>query len=124
MPGPSQSVTQGLDPDAGAGVSDAASADRPAPHVHGCQRVRVSGQVQGVGFRPFVYSLARRLGLSGWVRNEGHGVEIEVRGPATLLAVFRSHLVDEAPPLAQIDEVTAQVAAPVPASGTFAILPS
>lgn len=124
MPGPSQSATDRLDPDAGAGVSDEASADRRAPHVHGCQRVRVSGQVQGVGFRPFVYSLARRLGLSGWVRNEGHGVEIEVRGPATLLAVFRSHLVDEAPPLAQIDEVTAQAAAPVPASGTFAILPS
>ena len=45
-----------------------------------CQNIRVSGVVQGVGFRPFVWRLARELGLAGWVRNDSRGVEIEVRG--------------------------------------------
>ena len=40
----------------------------------------VSGQVQGVGFRPFVYKLAHELGLAGWVRNDSEGVEIAVEG--------------------------------------------
>jgi hydrogenase maturation protein HypF len=43
-----------------------------------CQNIRVSGVVQGVGFRPFVWRLARELGLAGWVRNDSRGVEIEV----------------------------------------------
>jgi acylphosphatase len=47
-----------------------------------CQNIRVSGVVQGVGFRPFVWRLARELGLGGWVRNDSRGVEIEVRGAA------------------------------------------
>ena len=44
-------------------------------------RVNVSGVVQGVGFRPFVYALAGRLGLAGYVLNDSGGVEIEVEGP-------------------------------------------
>jgi hydrogenase maturation factor HypF (carbamoyltransferase family) len=47
-----------------------------------CQNIRVSGVVQGVGFRPFVWRLARELGLGGWVRNDSRGVEIEVCGAA------------------------------------------
>jgi hydrogenase maturation protein HypF len=47
-----------------------------------CQRIRVSGVVQGVGFRPFVWRLARELDLTGWVRNDSRGVEIEVCGAA------------------------------------------
>lgn len=46
------------------------------------QRIRVSGVVQGVGFRPFVWRLARELDLAGWVRNDARGVEIEVHGAA------------------------------------------
>jgi len=41
-------------------------------------RVTVFGVVQGVGFRPFVYRLARRCGLAGWVRNSGAGVDIHL----------------------------------------------
>ena len=42
------------------------------------QHFRVSGIVQGVGFRPFVWRLAQRLGLNGWVRNDAQGVEIRI----------------------------------------------
>ncbi|MEN6409113.1 MAG: acylphosphatase, partial [Anaerolineaceae bacterium] len=43
-------------------------------------RLQVRGIVQGVGFRPFVYSLAKRLNLTGWVCNTSSGVEIEING--------------------------------------------
>ena len=49
-------------------------------------RLHVSGVVQGVGFRPFVYGLARRYDLTGWVRNSSSGVDIEIDGPAEALA--------------------------------------
>jgi hydrogenase maturation protein HypF len=60
----------------------------------------VSGQVQGVGFRPFVYRLATRLGLAGQVRNCLGEVEILLRGPPDTLACFHHDLIDAAPPLA------------------------
>ena len=46
------------------------------------QRIRIAGRVQGVGFRPFVYRLARAHELAGWVRNGLAGVEVHVEGPA------------------------------------------
>ena len=49
------------------------------------QRLTVSGRVQGVGFRPFVYRLAQRLGLRGWVRNEAGSVEIFAQGAPSAL---------------------------------------
>ncbi len=61
----------------------------------------VSGQVQGVGFRPFVYRLATRLGLAGQVRNCLGEVEILLRGPPETLARFQHDLIDAAPPLAE-----------------------
>lgn len=64
------------------------------------RRLTVVGQVQGVGFRPFVYRLAQRLGLRGWVRNETGRVEILIEGPDDRLATFRLALIEEAPPLA------------------------
>jgi acylphosphatase len=44
-------------------------------------KIAIRGAVQGVGFRPFVYRLAREKGLGGWVKNSPHGVFIEVEGP-------------------------------------------
>ena len=73
-----------------------------------CQHIRVSGVVQGVGFRPFVWRLARELGLAGWVRNDSRGVEIEVRGPAAQVRRPIERLELAAPPLARVSLVTAR----------------
>ncbi|MEW6240289.1 MAG: carbamoyltransferase HypF, partial [Chloroflexota bacterium] len=70
-------------------------------------RVHITGIVQGVGFRPFVYGLAARMNLNGWVRNTSAGVDIEVDGDKDALDAFVKALRDEAPPLARIDELTA-----------------
>ena len=70
-------------------------------------RVHISGIVQGVGFRPFVYGLATRLHLNGWVRNTSAGVDIEVDGERDALDAFVKLLRDEAPTLSRIDEFTA-----------------
>jgi hydrogenase maturation protein HypF len=72
-------------------------------------RIHITGVVQGVGFRPFVYGLATRYGLRGWVCNTSAGVDIEVDGAPDVLAQFVADLSTQAPPLAHIDsiEVTA-----------------
>jgi len=67
--------------------------------------ITVKGVVQGVGFRPFVYRLAKRLGLTGSVRNTGEGVVIEVFGDEAALSSFLRALHDEAPPLARIESL-------------------
>jgi hydrogenase maturation protein HypF len=69
--------------------------------VHRTLRLIVGGQVQGVGFRPFVYRLARRLDLGGTVRNCMGEVEILLEGSEDRLARFRHDLIDTAPPLAE-----------------------
>ncbi|HEX3363357.1 MAG TPA: acylphosphatase, partial [Solirubrobacterales bacterium] len=68
-------------------------------------RARVTGTVQGVGFRPFVYRLAGELGLGGWVLNDVDGVLLEVDGPAADVAAFLDRLEAEAPPLAIVEGV-------------------
>ncbi|MDL1911338.1 carbamoyltransferase HypF, partial [Chloroflexi bacterium CFX6] len=70
-------------------------------------QVHITGIVQGVGFRPFVYNLAARLDLKGWVRNTSAGVDIEVDGEQDALDSFVKALRDEAPPLSRIDGLTA-----------------
>jgi len=72
------------------------------------RRIHVSGIVQGVGFRPFVYGLAQRHALCGWVRNSSAGVDIEVEGPSAALDAFLAALSAEAPPLSRIESVSAQ----------------
>ena len=52
------------------------------------EKLRVGGVVQGVGFRPFVYGLAQRFSLTGWVRNTSAGVEIQIEGAAIAVAAF------------------------------------
>lgn len=66
----------------------------------------VTGVVQGVGFRPFVYNLARQHGLAGWVLNSSEGVHVEAEGPARAVDAFVEGITAEAPPQARIDEVT------------------
>jgi len=75
-------------------------------------RIHITGIVQGVGFRPFVYGLAKRFELNGWVRNSSAGVDIEVDGEQELLDAFVKALREEAPPLSRIDELSASFQAP------------
>ncbi len=70
---------------------------------HTRQRILVKGIVQGVGFRPFVYSLAQLLNLKGFVMNSSEGVVIEIEGEKS--SVFLEKLRTEAPPLSQIMDV-------------------
>jgi hydrogenase maturation protein HypF len=79
------------------------------------RHIRVSGLVQGVGFRPFVWRLAKELDLAGWVRNDAAGVEIAVEGEADQLDALLRRLEGEAPAPARIDRVQAET---VPAVGS------
>ncbi len=70
-------------------------------------RLSVRGAVQGVGFRPFVWRLARGLDLAGWVANTPFGAAIEVEGPRPQLDRFRADLVGAPPPHARLMSVEA-----------------
>ena len=72
------------------------------------ERLRVTGTVQGVGFRPFVYRHAVALGLAGYVLNDSAGVLIEVEGPSKRVAELSRLLIDDAPPLARVSGVVAE----------------
>lgn len=87
------------------------------------QRFTICGIVQGVGFRPFVYRLAREHGLCGWVCNTPSGVVIEVQGAPEKLAVFAQLLSGNPPPLAVIGTITSEDIAPS-ADNSFTILTS
>lgn len=78
------------------------------------RRLRVTGTVQGVGFRPFVYRHAVALGLCGTVCNDSAGVLIEVEGASEQIGEFCRLLVDQPPPLARVEAVQATV---LPANG-------
>lgn len=68
------------------------------------RKIHINGIVQGVGFRPFVYSLAKRYNLTGWVRNSSAGVDIVANGELDALNKFLENLQYQSPPLSQIDE--------------------
>jgi hydrogenase maturation protein HypF len=70
-----------------------------------CRCIEVRGSVQGVGFRPFVYRLATRHGLNGWVCNQTAGVQIVIEGTPEVLDGFVQDLQRESPPLARIDQI-------------------
>jgi hydrogenase maturation protein HypF len=88
------------------------------------QRIRVRGLVQGVGFRPAVWRLARECGLRGEVWNDNEGVGILLGGRAERLDEFCRRLLDEAPPLARIDAIERDDCEEVPAGEDFSIRPS
>jgi hydrogenase maturation protein HypF len=73
----------------------------------------VRGIVQGVGFRPFVYTLARRFELAGWVRNDGNGVDIEVEGDPVALERFVAAVRCEPPVLALVESVECRSCPPL-----------
>ncbi|MQS17048.1 carbamoyltransferase HypF [Streptomyces kaniharaensis] len=87
------------------------------------RRVAVRGLVQGVGFRPFVFTLARELGLAGSVTNTGEGVLAEVEGSREAVAAFCRRVASDAPPLARVTSVEAALLATTGVDG-FAIVPS
>jgi hydrogenase maturation protein HypF len=95
----------------------------PAGAVRVRSSIRVEGIVQGVGFRPFVHALARRLGLDGLVGNDTRGVFIEVEGTEDSVGAFLDALATEAPPLAVIESVVAERVATVGERG-FTIVSS
>ncbi|TNB46256.1 carbamoyltransferase HypF [Martelella lutilitoris] len=91
--------------------------------IHG-RRYRVTGLVQGVGFRPTVWRLARERGLTGHVLNDAAGVELDIFGSMEALDRFDAQLSAQAPPLARIDKVTWQPIAADAAPHDFVIRPS
>ena len=67
--------------------------------------IKIRGLVQGVGFRPFVYRLAKELGLNGWVNNSAQGVLIQIEGNSENLTQFLIKLQSENPPRSRIDSL-------------------
>ncbi len=105
---------------------------QPAVPVSIRLALHVTGTVQGVGFRPFVFNLAGKLGLSGWVRNEPDGVFIEIEGQSDQIDSFVGIL--KAPPLAgaqvravhieRIEQKYEQVFSILPSAGSAPAQPS
>ncbi len=75
--------------------------------------LNVRGIVQGVGFRPFVYGLATKHNVKGWVCNTSEDVKIEVEGEAEAIEQFYLELQTKAPPLAHIEDVTISYHPPI-----------
>ena len=77
----------------------------PNRPINSRRRLTINGIVQGVGFRPFIYALARDIGLVGSVYNTSDGVKVEIQGSSEQLAQFEARLRPEAPPLSTIISV-------------------
>ncbi|MGI8756437.1 MAG: carbamoyltransferase HypF [Acidimicrobiales bacterium] len=87
-------------------------------------RIRVTGTVQGVGFRPFVYRVATGLGLAGWVRNDSQGVLIEAEGDAGLLDRLVTVVTEDPPRSARVTGVVVTTLGPPTGDEGFAIAPT
>lgn len=87
------------------------------------RKIQIKGIVQGVGFRPFIYSIAIQNNLSGWVRNSSKGVEIEIMGDSLGIDNFISSIRNTPPPLSRIDTILIDEIAPNSFT-TFTILDS
>ena len=86
-------------------------------------QIIVTGLVQGVGFRPFVFRIASRFGLTGWVKNTNENVIINVNGSPRNISGFLLSLKDEAPPAAMINNISTMEIEPVN-SNKFVIVES
>jgi hydrogenase maturation protein HypF len=76
-------------------------------------QIIVTGLVQGVGFRPFVFRIASRLGLTGWVKNTNENVIINISGPTVNITSFLLSLKEEAPPAAIIHDISTSEIEPI-----------
>lgn len=76
--------------------------------------VTVKGRVQGVGFRPFLFGLAEKYGVKGWVQNNMDGIRMEAEGPPQVLERFVHAIRSEAPRLSRVEEIACS---PVPVRG-------
>ncbi|MEO7684824.1 MAG: carbamoyltransferase HypF [Gemmatimonadaceae bacterium] len=83
--------------------------------------IAVEGTVQGVGFRPYVHSLATARDLRGFVRNDSGGLTIDVQGDGAAIDDFVSHLTSNPPPLAIISRVHASIAEVQPRNGFWIV---
>src|SRR5215471_5721201 len=95
----------------------------PRPEVacaHGVQ-IRVRGTVQGVGFRPMVWRIARELGVVGDVANDAEGVLIRISATAAFATLFATRMRKEAPPLARIESIEIRSATDLPVFDNFVI---
>ncbi|MBV9993310.1 MAG: carbamoyltransferase HypF [Alphaproteobacteria bacterium] len=98
-----------------------ADAALSGPHSVESVEIRVRGTVQGVGFRPTVWRLARDQALLGEVLNDGAGVLIRAVGEPARVATFLRNLKENPPPLARIDSVEVHHSKDFPAFADFAI---
>jgi hydrogenase maturation protein HypF len=80
------------------------------------RRIVLTGAVQGVGMRPFVFRLAGELGLAGFVGNDSTGAFVEVEGETERVETFTRRLTGEAPPLARVEAVTVAEVTPTGAT--------
>ena len=87
------------------------------------KKIHVTGIVQGVGFRPFVYTMASHLNLKGWVRNSSAGVDIQIEGKPDSLVEFCQALENDFPPLAKIDSIQVEECS-LAGFSAFEIIPS
>ncbi|MCL2503266.1 MAG: carbamoyltransferase HypF [Coriobacteriia bacterium] len=84
----------------------------PTPGRVGALRLHITGIVQGIGFRPFVYNLAVEAGLTGWVLNASDGVHCHVEGPFEAARDFPQLLESRAPVMSVIEHISAEEVAP------------
>lgn len=90
---------------------------KPIPVSGQLWKITVKGVVQGVGFRPFIYQLARKHSLCGWVLNTSGSVIIEVEGSPQSLAVFLKDIEENHPPQAHIIAITTETTSPIGLKG-------
>jgi acylphosphatase len=99
------------------------SFDAPDPGDR-AEWIRISGRVQGVGFRASAQDLALQYGVRGWVANVGRGVVIHACGPAERLEAFVQALRDDIGPPARVERLQREPAELLPRGAAFVVAPT